>query len=94
MPNLDLAPVTLLLQEVQTVTSAMRRNQRWATVPVSTYSSHTLPSSMLSGKRRDRALSLRSSSTRRDDEGDLMLGFVQLRRSLAGVTGIEVMRRS
>lgn len=87
--HLALAPVTLLLQEVQTVTSAMRRNQRWATVPASTYASSGLPASL---SAKNRTSSQRSSLSRRDDEGDLMLGFVHLRRSLAGVTGTSTWR--
>lgn len=89
---LDLSPVTLLLQEVQTVTSAMRRNQRWASVPASTYASTGLPASISSRGRRDSSLSPTSTTGKRrtDDEGDLMLGFIELRRTLTGVSGKSI----
>ena len=89
MAALDLSPVTLLLQEVQTVTSAMRRNQRWASVPASTYASSGMPASISSrGRRSTTASSLPARGKRRaDDEGDLMLAFIDLRRNLTGVIG-------
>lgn len=91
MSILDLSPVTLLLQEVQTVTSAMRRNQRWATVPASTYASTGLPASISSRGRRLDSPGARGKR-RTDDEGDLMLAFIELRRSLTGVTGEFIIR--
>ncbi|WVR05849.1 hypothetical protein IAU60_002875 [Kwoniella sp. DSM 27419] len=93
---IDLPPVTLLLQEVQTITSAMRRNQRWAnTSSSSSYasSSGSLPPS-LRANRSGRSALARSGSRRGRgsiegvDEGDLMDGFVELRRLLSGVKDI------
>lgn len=86
---LDLSPVTLLLQEVQTVTSAMRRNQRWASVPASTYASTGMPATLARGGRRPTPAPAARGKRRTDDEGDLMLGFVELRRNLTGVTGLS-----
>ncbi|WVW82243.1 hypothetical protein I302_104249 [Kwoniella bestiolae CBS 10118] len=92
----DLPPVTLLLQEVQTVTSAMRRNQRWASTSSSSYASSSSPS--LRSHRLGRQGSLRSGNRRGArgseggvDEGDLMDGFVELRRTLSGVKDITAL---
>ncbi|OCF55504.1 Sec7 domain-containing protein [Kwoniella mangroviensis CBS 10435] len=92
----DLPPVTLLLQEVQTVTSAMRRNQRWASTSSSSYASSSSPS--LRSHRLGRQGSVRSGSRRGArgseggvDEGDLMDGFVELRRTLSGVKDITAL---
>jgi hypothetical protein len=90
----DLSPVTLLQQEIQTLTSAMRRNQRWASTSTSSYqaSSAPLPPAFRpSNGKRSRG---DSNSSRRGrgssegaEEGDLMLGFVELRRTLTSVKG-------
>ncbi|EKD02218.1 brefeldin a-resistance guanine nucleotide exchange factor 1 (bfa-resistant gef 1) [Trichosporon asahii var. asahii CBS 8904] len=85
--DLDLSPVTLLLQEIQTVTSAMRRNQRWAHVSNSGYGAG-VPSVSARGKR---VSPLTKGKRHSDDDGDLMLGFVELRRSLAGVLDITTL---
>lgn len=85
--DLDLSPVTLLLQEIQTVTSAMRRNQRWAHVSNSAYGAGAPSVSA----RRKRVSPLMKGKRHTDDEGDLMLGFVELRRSLAGVVDITTL---
>ena len=95
MANTDLPPITLLLQEVQTVTSAMRRNQRWATATsLSSASSQPRPPYLraASAARRHRASSGSSLSKKRGsqeglDEGDLMDGFVELRRTLTDTQG-------
>nr|XP_018267160.1 Sec7 domain-containing protein [Kwoniella dejecticola CBS 10117]OBR89318.1 Sec7 domain-containing protein [Kwoniella dejecticola CBS 10117] len=86
----DLPPLTLLLQEIQTVTSAMRRNQRWASTSSSSYASSSAPS--LRSHRTGRQSLARSGSRRGGrasdggiDEGDLMDGFIELRRTLSGV---------
>ena len=91
----DLPPITLILQEVQAITSSMRRNQRWASTS-SSFSSSSAPTPpylhAARGKQRERE-SLPGSSKRGRgsseglDEGDLMVGFIDLRRSLAGVKG-------
>ncbi|KAL1407719.1 GDP/GTP exchange factor for ARF [Vanrija albida] len=91
MTHLDLSPVTLLLQEVQTVTSAMRRNQRWASVPASTYAATGLSTTMSRRGRRSVGPEGRTAARRADDEGDLMLGFVELRRALAGVREVTAL---
>ncbi len=92
MSHIDLSPVTLLLQEVQTVTSAMRRNMRWSSsVPASTFASSGLPSQL---SRNRRASTPMGMGRRRDDEGDLMGNFVALRRALTGVTGEPLPDRS
>ncbi|WRT64093.1 uncharacterized protein IL334_001022 [Kwoniella shivajii] len=92
----DLPPVTLLLQEVQTVTSAMRRNQRWASTSSSSYASSSAPS--LRSHRTGRQGLGRSGSRRGGrgsegalDEGDLMDGFIELRRALSGVRDITAL---
>ncbi|EJT53226.1 golgi family-specific brefeldin a-resistance guanine nucleotide exchange factor 1 [Trichosporon asahii var. asahii CBS 2479] len=85
--DLDLSPVTLLLQEIQTVTSAMRRNQRWAHVSNSGYGAG-VPSVSARGKR---VSPLTKGKRHSEDDGDLMLGFVELRRSLAGVLDITTL---
>lgn len=85
--DLDLSPVTLLLQEIQTVTSAMRRNQRWAHVSNSAYGA-SVPSVSARGKR---VSPLTKGKRHSDDDGDLMLGFVELRRSLASVVDITTL---
>ncbi|OXG34789.1 Sec7 domain-containing protein [Cryptococcus neoformans Bt120] len=90
MPPTDLPPTTLLLQEVQSITSAMRRNQRWASSSTSYSSYSTLPPSLRNknnglvgaGSRRGRA------SLDAGDSVDLMDGFVELRRLLSGVKDI------
>ncbi|WVF70575.1 hypothetical protein IAT40_005367 [Kwoniella sp. CBS 6097] len=94
----DLPPVTLLLQEIQTVTSAMRRNQRWASTSSSSYasSSAALPPSLRAGRGGRHGLSRAGSRRGRGshesvDEGDLMDGFVELRRSLSGVRDLTVL---
>ncbi|OCF31102.1 Sec7 domain-containing protein [Kwoniella heveanensis BCC8398] len=94
----DLPPVTLLLQEIQTVTSAMRRNQRWASTSSSSYasSSGALPPSLRAGRGGRSGLSRAGSRRGRGshegvDEGDLMDGFVELRRSLSGVRDLTVL---
>ncbi|BEJ15721.1 hypothetical protein CspHIS471_0503260 [Cutaneotrichosporon sp. HIS471] len=87
MSHIDLSPVTLLLQEVQTVTSAMRRNMRWSSsAPASTYASSGLPSQLSRNRRAGTPV-----GKRRDDEGDLMGNFVALRRSLTGVSDVIVL---
>ncbi|WWC86203.1 uncharacterized protein L201_001076 [Kwoniella dendrophila CBS 6074] len=95
----DLPAVTLLLQEVQTVTSAMRRNQRWASTSSSSYASSSSPS--LRSHRNGKQGLARSGSRRGGrnsdggvDEGDLMDGFVELRRTLSGVRDITVLAPS
>ncbi|WWC66365.1 uncharacterized protein I206_100266 [Kwoniella pini CBS 10737] len=89
----DLPPLTLLLQEIQTVTSAMRRNQRWASTSSSSYASSSAPS-LRSHRTSNQGLA-RSASRRSGrgsvggaDEGDLMDGFIELRRTLSGVKDI------
>ncbi|KAL7423835.1 GDP/GTP exchange factor for ARF [Cryptotrichosporon argae] len=77
-----LPPTVLLLQEIQTVTSAMRRNQRWASVPAS---SAYAGSALAPGGARARR---RPEGKKRDTEGDLMDGFVELRRAVVGVKDI------
>ncbi|WVQ85543.1 hypothetical protein IAT38_007709 [Cryptococcus sp. DSM 104549] len=98
-PNTDLPPITLLLQEVQTITSSMRRNQRWASASSSSYasSSGTLPPSFRTQRKDNRGLA-RSGSRRGGrgsgenvDEGDLMIGFIELRRLLSGVKDITAL---
>nr|XP_031861344.1 uncharacterized protein CI109_003316 [Kwoniella shandongensis]KAA5528416.1 hypothetical protein CI109_003316 [Kwoniella shandongensis] len=93
----DLPPITLLLQEVQTITSSMRRNQRWASTSSSSYSSSStsgLPTSLRSGKNQQRGLARAGSkrggrgSGESMEEGDLMIGFIELRRILSGVKDI------
>ncbi|KAK8865894.1 hypothetical protein IAR55_001042 [Kwoniella newhampshirensis] len=91
----DLPPITLLLQEVQTITSSMRRNQRWASTSSSSYasSSNGLPTSLRSGRNPQRGLARAGSKRGRGsgesvDEGDLMVGFIELRRTLSGVKDI------
>lgn len=94
-PPTDLPPTTLLLQEVQSVTSAMRRNQRWASSSTSYNSYATLPPSLRNknnglagaGNRRGRA------SLDVGDSVDLMDGFVELRRLLSGVKGKNILSR-
>lgn len=92
----DLSPVTLVLQEVQTVTSSMRRNQRWASTSATHFASSTapLPPSLHAAKtgRRSAGSLARSSRSGKGnsenvDDVDLMVGFVELRRSLSGVKG-------
>lgn len=89
MPPTDLPPTTLLLQEVQSITSAMRRNQRWASSSTSYSSYSTLPPSL-----RNKNNGLVGADSRRGrasldagDSVDLMDGFVELRRLLSGVKG-------
>ncbi|GMK55656.1 hypothetical protein CspeluHIS016_0207120 [Cutaneotrichosporon spelunceum] len=87
MSHIDLSPVTLLLQEVQTVTSAMRRNMRWSSsVPASNYASSGLPSQLSRNRRAGTPV-----PRPRDDEGDLMGNFVALRRSLSGISDVTVL---
>lgn len=112
-------PLTLLHQEISTLTSSMRRNQRWASVSQHAFAASTPPLPHGGG----RGLGMRSSSQgsgygpgggRRKasgsslgkrseggggptgqgqgqgvdgEEGDLMLGFVALRRELGGAKG-------
>lgn len=94
MSRTDLSPVTLLQQEIQTLTSSMRRNQRWASTSTSSFqsSSSPLPPAFhpKNGKR-SREGSVGSRRGRQSgegvEEGDLMLGFIELRRTLSGVKG-------
>lgn len=82
MDTLGLAPTVLLLQEIQCVTSAMRRNQRWAsTAGSSAYPSGPNSSRLFVHGRRER------SGQGDEDEGDLMLGFVELRRAVYDANG-------
>lgn len=93
MASTDLSPVTLLQQEIQSLTSSMRRNQRWASTSSASFASSAapLPPSLhqarlarrdgLSTKKRGRG------STDGADEGDLMIGFIELKRSLTGLKG-------
>ena len=91
----DLPPVTLLLQEIQAITSSMKRNQRWATTSTSSFTSAItpLPPSLNAARASRRGTNSKIASPRRGrssidgEEGDLMTGFVQLRRSLANVKG-------
>lgn len=94
MARTDLSPVTLLQQEIQTLTSSMRRNQRWASTSTSSFQASNAPLPPAfhpkSGKR-SRESSTASRRGRQSgegvDEGDLMVGFIELRRTLAGVKG-------
>ncbi len=93
----DLPPVILLLQEIQAITSSMRRNQRWASTSTSSFTSSIAPlTPSLQTARVGRKVSQSNGSGRRGrtsgegaEEGDLMVGFVGLRRSLAGVRGVR-----
>ncbi|ORY28981.1 hypothetical protein BCR39DRAFT_467884 [Naematelia encephala] len=93
----DLPATTLLLQEIQTVTSSMRRNQRWASTSSSFQSSTApLPPYLQANKnaRKARSTSIGSAKKGRAnhdgvDDGDLMGGFVVLRRSLTGLKDIK-----
>ena len=91
MAPTDLPPVTLVLQEVQAITSSMRRNQRWASASSASHASHpTLPPSLHAARAgRKAALSGGKEKGPGDkvDEGDLMIGFIQLRRALSGLKG-------
>jgi hypothetical protein len=94
MSGTDLSPVTLLQQEIQTLTSAMRRNQRWASTSTSSYQSSSAPlppAFRPHGSKRSRGDSSGSRRGRASgegvEEGDLMLGFVELRRILGPVKG-------
>ena len=95
MTTTDLPPITLILQEVQTVTSAMRRNQRWASTSSSSFASSVppLPPSLHTrpGGRKTKGEVINSRSRKSGeavDEGDLMVGFVDLRRSLLDAKGL------
>lgn len=106
----DLPPITLLLQEIQTLTSSMRRNQRWATGTTQHFSTSQAPlPPYLHASRKRRSLvnaqsvgnangggggvninePRRSRGGERDggEEGDLMVGFVELRRMLNDAKG-------
>lgn len=93
MSRTDLPPVTLLLQEIQSVTSSMRRNQRWSSSTSSFQSSSSpLPPAFnpRNAAKRTRALSGAKKgrlSIENVDDGDLMGNFVVLRRTLSGVKG-------
>jgi brefeldin A-resistance guanine nucleotide exchange factor 1 len=90
----DLPALTLLLQEIQSLTSSMRRNQRWASGSAQHFaaSQPPLPPYLRTGRKRaspprkSRA-SIDGSVTPSVDEGDLMGGFVELRRSLIETKG-------
>ncbi|ORX34283.1 putative golgi-specific brefeldin a-resistance guanine nucleotide exchange factor 1 [Kockovaella imperatae] len=89
----DLQPVTLVLQEIQTVTSSMRRNQRWASSSSSfATSAAPLPPSLRRGRSSSAASFSRKKGGGRasldNQEGDLMDGFVELRRNMSGVKDI------
>ncbi|EIW72629.1 hypothetical protein TREMEDRAFT_41874 [Tremella mesenterica DSM 1558] len=99
MSSTDLPPITLLLQEIQAVTSAMRRNQRWASATsLSTPSSQPLPPYLQASRlaRRSRASSQSNFNKKRGssegvEEGDLMDGFVELRRLLTGTNDVTTL---
>jgi brefeldin A-resistance guanine nucleotide exchange factor 1 len=86
MARTDLPPPTLLLQEIQSLTSSMRRNQRWASTSSSSFASSAapLPPSLAA---KAGSSGLRNKRAREVEEGDLMEGFVELKRSLLGVKG-------
>lgn len=97
MSRTDLSPVTLLQQEIQTLTSSMRRNQRWASTSTSSYQSSNSPLPPAfhpKNGKRSRESSIGSRRGRQSgegvEEGDLMLGFIELRRTLAGVKGMSL----
>jgi brefeldin A-resistance guanine nucleotide exchange factor 1 len=76
------------------MTSAMRRNQRWASTSTSSYQSSSAPlppAFRPNGGKRSRGDSSGSRKGRPSgegaEEGDLMLGFVELRRIIASVKG-------
>ncbi|WVQ71161.1 hypothetical protein IAR50_000686 [Cryptococcus sp. DSM 104548] len=90
--QMDLEPITLLLQEVQAITSNMRRNQRWANSTAS-YGSHQ---SSLQPSLNNRLLARDASrrgrpSAEHRDKGDLMDGFIELRRLLSAVKNITAL---
>jgi brefeldin A-resistance guanine nucleotide exchange factor 1 len=108
MATTDLPPITLLLQEVQLLTSAMRRNQRWATGSSQQFSTSQppLPPYLHASKKRrspsvaqagtvGAGLGTGVSAPRRSrggereqgEEGDLMVGFIELRRLLGEARG-------
>lgn len=94
MARTDLSPVTLLQQEIQTLTSAMRRNQRWASTSSSSFQSSNAPLPPAFHPKSGRRSRENSTGSRRSrqsaegvEEGDLMVGFVDLRRTIAGVKG-------
>jgi brefeldin A-resistance guanine nucleotide exchange factor 1 len=75
-----LDPTVLLLQEIQSITSAMRRNQRWAnTGSSSSYTSGSANARLFAGQGKREG--------GEEDEGDLMLGFVDLRRAIYDANG-------
>lgn len=85
----DLPALTLLLQEIQSLTSSMRRNQRWAsgTSQHFTTSQPPLPPYLRTGVKRAPSVkkarpSIDGAASTGADEGDLMGGFVELRRTL------------
>jgi len=87
MARTDLPAPTLLLQEIQSLTSSMRRNQRWASTSSSSFASSAAPlPPSLAAKAGSRGLN-RGKRVREVEEGDLMEGFVELKRSLSGVKG-------
>jgi brefeldin A-resistance guanine nucleotide exchange factor 1 len=92
----DLPPVTLLQQEIQSITSSMRRNQRWASSSAQQFatSQPPLPSYLQASKKRRGQAGLvpgprprRSKGGDQVEEGDLMGGFVELRRVLGDCRG-------
>nr|ODN87173.1 Sec7 domain-containing protein [Cryptococcus depauperatus CBS 7841] len=84
--HMDLSAITLLLQEVQSVTSSMRRNQRWSH-STSTYTP-PLPTHFKAAKTEGRRGLRPSGDNNNGDRGDLMHGFIELRRMLGGTKDV------
>ena len=78
----------ILLSEILSVTSVMRKNSRWAmsTHPFSNTGDSALASSL--GLRRTRQYPTPYVSDRASNEQELMRGFQELRRSIKDVEGV------
>lgn len=84
----------ILLSEILSVTSVMRKNSRWAmsTHPFSYTGDSALASSL--GLRRTRPYQSPFVSERGSNEQELMRGFQDLRRSVKDVEGMDLWRTS
>lgn len=96
--SLALQPANLIHAEILSVTSAMRKNQRWAASSSSSYSSYSQSNSSRPngiGRRESNAKLHAAAAARGQLQGaqGLMGGFVQLKMELREIEGESCLRR-
>ena len=86
IPKTEVSLKHVLLSEILSVTSAMRKNSRWAS-SLHTFSARDSALASSLGLRRNRQISSQYMSERGSSEQDLMGGFQELRRLVKEVDG-------